>query len=166
MYVPKQGFMMTATVLACLSISALALGDDDGGGKGKGKGKSETATAPAGKMVIQIDLSKLPPDLAKALLKYAGGPPAAKTPPPPPVVKGKAPPPPPIAKGKAPATPMAKGSAGGKQLPPGLAQKPQGHPGRTHYILHVLGGKAPPPAKGIPPGKGSAGKKPSKGDDD
>ncbi len=67
---------MTRTILSwrrlCLGCAVLALtvmttarADEDGDqGKGK-KGKGKKAD------VIQIDLSKLPPDLAKALQKYA-----------------------------------------------------------------------------------------------
>jgi hypothetical protein len=121
-------------------ISSLTLGnairaeEEDDGGKGKGKGAS------SGK-VIQVDLAKLPPDLARALKKYVSGGEKSKT-------AAAAP-----SKGKAP---MAKG--GGK-LPPGLASKPKDHPGRTHYIQHVLGGKGPPAkGKGAPAAKSGKGK--------
>ena len=146
----KQAIMLTMTVVGCLGVAAMALGEDDAGGKGKGKGKGE---APAGK-VIQIDLSQLPPDLAKALAKYASkGTPTAKATQAP--SKGKAAAP--MAKGKAPApAAQAKGYMGGKALPPGLANKPVNHPGRTHYIEHVLGGKDPTR-------KGPATKAPGKG---
>ncbi|OAI49972.1 hypothetical protein AYO44_05945 [Planctomycetaceae bacterium SCGC AG-212-F19] len=153
-----QRFLMVVTVIGCLSVATMALGEDDAG-KGKGKGKSSVAPALTS-TVIQIDISKLPPDLAKALVKYASAAPAAKAAQPP--SKGKAPAP--VPKGKAPApAPVAKGYLGGKKLPPGLASKPANHPGRTHYIQHVLGGKVAGPTGKAAPGKYAPPAKPGKG---
>jgi hypothetical protein len=150
----KHGIKVVFAAVTCLGLAAMAMGDEEGGkGKGKGKGKPDAAPA-ATPTVIQLDVSKLPPDLAKALMKYAAAPAgkgakATEAP-----SKGKAPAP--AAKGKAPAQVA-------KQLPPGLAKKPANHPGRTHYIQHVLGGKvAGPTGKGVP-GKPAAPSKPGKG---
>src|SRR5579862_3086642 len=108
----KQGLKVIVAAVTCLSLAAMALGDEESGkGKGKGKGKPD-AGASATPTVIQLDVSKLPPDLAKALMKYASAAPAktgkAEQAP----SKGKAPaakaaqaP----SKGKAPAAPAAKG---------------------------------------------------------
>jgi hypothetical protein len=213
----KQAFKVMIAAFCCLGLAAMAVGDEEGKGKGKGKAEVAPAATPA---VIQIDVSKLPPDLAKALLKYASAPPAgkpgakagdapskgkapaakgksaeapskgkapaakapaAKAAEAPskgkaPAGKGKAPANPteapskgkapagkgaPMAKGKTPAS-AAKGYASGKQLPPGLANKPANHPGRTHYIEHVLGGKVGGPTGKAAPGK-PAPAKPGKG---
>lgn len=178
MSIRKQGLKVFFAAVTCLSLAAMAMADDEGGkGKGKGKGKPDAAPA-ASPTIIQLDVSKLPPDLVKALTKYAapagkgakaaeapskgkapaGKAPAAKAAQAP--SKGKAPAP--AAKGKAPAQ-AAKGYAGGKQLPPGLAKKPANHPGRTHYIEHVLGGKVTGPTGKGAPGKPAAPAKPGKG---
>jgi hypothetical protein len=67
-------------------------------------------------VIIQLDLNKLPPDLAKQLLKYAQeekkGPPA----------------------GKAPMTEKKPRAGQRTGLPPGLAKKPADHPGRKAFL--------------------------------
>ena len=152
-------FRKYAILVAVLTIGCLLAGntiraeEEDDYGKGKGKGAS------TGSNVIQLDLNKLPPDLAKALMKYAKGgegkgKPQAGTAP----TKGKAP----MAKKQQgpPAGKKPGQAAGGKrQLPPGLASKPANHPGRTHFLEHVQRGKvAAPPGKGGPPKGGPAQK--------
>jgi hypothetical protein len=136
----RLAILFGVMALGCLvSNSAIRAEEEDDYGKGKGKGAAKAGN------VIQLDLNKLPPDLAKALKKYTAGgegkgKPAAATAP----TKGKAP----MAK-KPAAAPAAKGGKGASQLPPGLAGKPANHPGRTHYTEHVLKGKT-----GGPMGKG------------
>src|SRR5437660_864282 len=44
--------------------------EDDGPGKGKGKGPKGAKEVSG---IIQIDLSKLPPDLAREVMRYAKG---------------------------------------------------------------------------------------------
>jgi len=149
----KHGLIVGALAAACLFLGNAAQAEDDDGGKGKGKGgKPEVKPT-----TIQIDVSKLPPDLVKQLLKYAVDPKGqseskgkpAEAP------KGK----PEVAKGKEPAK--------APQLPPGLAKKPKDHPGRVAWLKeHAPGKQAAPatPDKTIaPPGKG---KKKDKDDDD
>src|SRR5262245_60169507 len=126
----KCAISVVVLAISCLlTTGSIRAEEEDDYGKGKGKGAS-----PGGK-VVQVDLSKLPPDLAKALAKYGAGgegkgKAAASAP-----SKGKPQP------AKKPAAPAAKGK-GAAQLPPGLASKPANHPGRTHYIQHVLRGKS------------------------
>jgi hypothetical protein len=154
----KLGILLGLVVAGCLVFGSLGRAEEDDGAKGKGKGQPAQPAA----RVISLDISKLPPDLAKALLKYSAAPAATATTAP---SKGKAPAP--AAKAPAPKGPpafAAKGKAPAVQLPPGLAKKPADHPGRTHYIQHVL-------RKGTPagPGKATSPVKPGKGkkgDDD
>jgi hypothetical protein len=147
----KHGLIVGALVAACLFLGNAATAEDDGG-KGKGKGaKPEVKST-----TIQIDLSKLPPDLAKQLLKYAEAPKGKPAEAP----KGK---PAEAPKGK-PAAPAAKAP---QQLPPGLANKAKDHPGRVAWLKAHAPGKQAAPAtpdkKKAPPGKG---KKKDKDDDD
>jgi hypothetical protein len=77
----------------------------------KGKGKKDEAKKPD---VVQIDLSKLPPDLAAQLRKLA-------------------------VDAKKPDKPEVKGQQTGKKvteadLPPGLRNKPADHPGRKAFL--------------------------------
>lgn len=115
----KHSWLWAAAVLAAALLAGPARAENDEGGKGKGKGKSE-----AKPNIVQIDLSKLPPDVAKMLMKYAVG----QTQP------EKGPP------AKTAATPQPKGPPAGKgkaaqiPLPRGLAKKPANHPGRLNYI--------------------------------
>lgn len=140
----KHGLTIAALVAACLFLgSAAPAEEDDGKGKGKGKPDAKSTT-------IQVDVSKLPPDLVKQLLKYAV------------VPKGQ-----PESKGK-PEAAKGKPEAGkAPQLPPGLAKKPKDHPGRVAWLKAHAGGKQAAPAtpdkKKTPPGKG---KKKDKDDDD
>jgi hypothetical protein len=145
----KHGLTIGALVAACLFLGNAATAEDDGGGKGKGKGaKPEVKST-----TIQIDLSKLPPDLAKQLLKYAAD------------SKGK---PAEAPKGKPAAAPKGKPEAAkAPQLPPGLAKKAKDHPGRVAWFKEHAPGKQAAPAtpdkKKAPPGKG---KKKDKDDDE
>jgi hypothetical protein len=93
-----------AVLLLTATTSVRADEKDD---KGKGKGKDQKPN------VIQIDLSKLPPDVAKALQKYATD---SKKPGPP--AEG------PVA-GESPFSAAT--------LPPGLAKKAPDHPGRVAW---------------------------------
>jgi hypothetical protein len=158
----KCTILFGLTVMASLVMGTAIRSEEEDDSPGKGKGKG---AAPAGK-VIQIDLDKLPPDLAKALKKYAGG------------DKGKAAPAP-AAKGKpAPAAQAPRMEGFGKfveaQVARGLRgtalaaaihkeQARRGVPGQ-------LGAKAAaPPARGksqpaAKPGKGK-GKGSSEDDD-
>src|SRR5437867_3406100 len=61
-----QGNFLAASILMLLAAASGFAGDD---AKGKGKGPKEEKRA-SGK--VQIDLSTLPPDLAKQLQKYVG----------------------------------------------------------------------------------------------
>jgi hypothetical protein len=138
-----RGFWAAAALLALAFVTVGSAADDDDKGKGKGgagaKGK--------GSNVVQVDLSKLPPDLAKQLMKYIRGP------------------------GKMDA---AQGKGGELRLPPGLARKPPSHPGRVNWLrAHGLTerdvaakkGKMPPTQfKGKP--KAKKGKKGGEEDDD
>src|SRR5262245_34958289 len=126
------GLVCAAGLIAGLGLPRAGFADD-----GKGKGQ------PAGSNIIQIDLNKLPPDVAKRLLELSRGD-AKKAPAATPAkgkaaeapTKGKAPAAPAKGKGKAPAAP-AKGKAG--EAP--------------------TKGKAPAAA----PAKGKAGEAPTKG---
>jgi hypothetical protein len=115
-------------------------GDGDSKGKGKGKGKDAPAAKAPERVMQQLDLNKLPPDLAKQLRAYLDG-------------KG--------GKGKSAKT---EGKAyGTKQLPPGLARKPASHPGRVNWL------KAHGLTESAVKGKGGdkkKGKKGGKDDDD
>jgi len=143
-------FCVVAAVAVAVNMASVRA-EDDGAGKGKGKGKGAAPTAAAPK-TIQLDLSKLPPDLAKALLRYASEPKGVATEP-----KGK--PAPPVKQ----APPAVKGTAAPQGLPPGLASKPKDHPGRMHHIAHLRQQKAPAvPQKGAPPP--ATPKKKDKGD--
>jgi len=62
-----------AGILGILCWAGTGWGDE-GKGKGKGKPKDEPK-----KTIIEIDLSKLPPDLVKQLLKYADDKKSSKT---------------------------------------------------------------------------------------
>ena len=133
---------------AALTLAAPIRAEEDDA-KGKGKGKSE-----AKPNVIQIDLSKLPPDLVKQIMKYSSTKPE-KGPAPAPAAK----------KAPAPAPTVAKKRT---DLPPGLANKPADHPGRVNFIKNVLGGKATPTKAqpGQKPKKSKGGDEDSNGDDE
>jgi hypothetical protein len=132
-----RGLFRSLPVLcgAALLLGLALPGSSWGGDKKKDKGDGQKP------YVIQIDLNKLPPDVAKRLLELstAGQKKASPAP-----------------ETKAPAAPAAKAKV--KGLPPGLAKKPADHPGVLAYL------KAHPEAKpAAPPVKG---KKPAKKDDD
>jgi hypothetical protein len=120
-----RGIGLLATCLA-MFLAAGAFADDEFQEKGKGKGaKGEKGQGG----IVQIDLGKLPPDLARQLMQYAD----RKG------EKGKG------EKGKGAAT-EAKTA---KQLPPGLAKKPVDHPGRVAWLKAHSETKAPAaPKKG------------------
>src|SRR5947209_6018370 len=59
--------LCAAAFLACLGLAASGLADEDSR-REKKRGQQEQASG-----TIEIDLSKLPPDLARQLLKYAKG---------------------------------------------------------------------------------------------
>lgn len=138
----RTGLILTVCLIA---RSAYAEEDDDKK-PGKGKGKSEAKPT-----TIQVDLSKLPPDLAKQLMKYAGGIGQMK------VEKGPSPKAAPQA--KTPATAEAKGPPAhvkkmwGGNLPPGLAKKAANHPGRANYVKNVLSSAKPTKAAPATPPK-------------
>src|SRR5262245_18421045 len=90
------------------------------------KGKCKAPKAEQGK--VQVDLSKLPPDLAEKLRKFLKGEEKSAK----------------MTKGKGKTTAVA-------QLPPGLARKPSDHPG--HVIWLRARGYPPETAKGK--GKGA-----------
>jgi hypothetical protein len=128
---------------AFLAVDGFANEEAQGKGKG-GKGDQKSG-------IVEIDLSKLPPDLAKQLQKFAGKGEKGKG------EKGKG------EKGKGEM--MAKGKGKGEsaktalRLPPGLAKKPVDHPGRVAWIkAHSGAGSKPAPTK-----KGGAA--PKKGED-
>jgi hypothetical protein len=58
--------LCVAGVMGSLFLPSAVRAEEDGPGKGKGKGKSDNKGN-----VIQIDLDKLPPGLAKQVMKYA-----------------------------------------------------------------------------------------------
>jgi hypothetical protein len=91
----------------CLCFSSNSRAEEEP--KGKSKGKDEKPG------VVQLDLSKLPPELAKQLQKY--------------LTENKKPGPP---TGKGPQ--MAKKTNAEADLPPGLRNKPADHPGRMAYL--------------------------------
>lgn len=130
---PREDHVMSRKVvsgswlfLACVAL-ALATSTparaDEGGGRGKGKGQGPQAKPGTG-TTLQLDESKLPPELLKQLRKYTDD-------------SGK----------KGGAGPGAKGHS---TLPPGLARKPAAHPGRANW-LSAHG--AAPGAKGKGPGR-------------
>ena len=130
-----RSLMLGCAALLFMATPTLRAEEDD---KGKGKGKKDEKPN-----VIQIDLSKLPPDLAKALQKYA--------------TDSKKPGPPAKA-------PMAdKKPASTLKLPPGLAKKPADHPGRVAW-LKAHG--SPAPSKEKEKDKKKDKKKNKKDDDD
>ena len=120
-------WMIAASALLCL----VSLGDADEGGKGKGKGKGakgeksskvekgkgykgeKSSKEEKGKGTIQIDLNKLPPNLAKQLQSYLES-------------KGS--------KKMAKEQPHTKKAFSAANLPPGLANKPANHPGRVNWL--------------------------------
>src|SRR5437870_2877519 len=108
-----RGMYLAACALGLLA-AASSFADDDDQGRDKGKG-SKGAKGQGG--VVQVDLSQLPPDLAKELRKYLGK-----------ADKGRKGP----GKGKAPATEAKRKGPG--RLPPGLAKKPADHPGRIAWL--------------------------------
>jgi hypothetical protein len=129
--------LLACAVVAVALMAAAANADDEDGDKGKGKkGKGKDQRGD----IVQVDLSKLPPDLAKALRRYASD--------------GK----------KYTAAKAPKGKVTGEKtrftiadLPPGLARKPANHPGRMNWLR--AHGLTEPATKGK--GKGQ-----SKRDDD
>src|SRR5437764_1164558 len=110
-----RGWLCVASCLILLSVVACTYADDESQGKGK---EQKGAKGKGG--VVQVDLSQLPPDLAKQVMKYVG--------------KGEA-----GDKGykgfkgfksfKDKSAPMEAKAA--VKLPPGLARKPADHPGRV-----------------------------------
>jgi hypothetical protein len=119
-FISWQGLMLGCVIL--LLTTATAIRAEDEGDKGKGKGKDDKPN------VVQIDLSKLPPDLAKALQKYATDSKKSDSP----------------AKG-----PMAdKKPASAATLPPGLAKKAPDHPGRVAWLKAHASSEPSAPAKG------------------
>lgn len=114
--------VMVSAALLVLT-PALRADDDD---KGKKKGKDQKPN------VIQLDLSKLPPDLAKALQKYA--------------TESEKP------NKKAPS--IGSKPSNVVSLPPGLANKSPDHPGRVAWLKAHAATGTPAPSKGDK-GKGS-----------
>ncbi len=55
--------VIATAMLACLFLSGASLAQDDAKGKSKGKGKGKGK----GPEIVELDLGKLPPDLAKAI---------------------------------------------------------------------------------------------------
>ena len=94
---------------------------DDDSAKGKGKGDNPN--------IVQLDLNKMPPDLAKALQKFA--------------VEGSKS----IPESKGKPSESAKEKYEGKSpfnaahLPPGLAGKAANHPGRVEWLKEQASGK-------------------------
>ena len=111
-----------------LTLSGGVKADDDGA---KGSAKEPN--------IVQLDLNKLPSDLAKALQKFAAG-----------------------GDTRSPALPKGRPSESAKEkyegkspfnaahLPPGLAVKAANHPGRVEWLKEQASGKtaAPAPMKG------------------
>jgi len=131
--------LFAGAVVLSLCFGGAARADEEQK-KGKGKAKDEKPNA------VQIDLSKLPPDLVKQLLKYAG---EDKKP----GKEAKGPP-----TGKGPQADKKPGVA--RELPPGLRNKPANHPGRLAFLAKH-GGKAPKKVE-----EPKKKKKPGKGDDE
>jgi hypothetical protein len=121
-------FMGCAVLFLAAATSVMANDEQDGKKKGKGAPPS----------IVEIDLSKLPPDLAKELKKYS----MSKG------EKGKGEKGKEVGKGKAKKD--SKTTSETRQLPPGLARKPVDHPGRVAWLkAHGVSEKtAPTPKKG------------------
>ncbi len=113
--------------IVTLAVSGTIRADDDGD-RGKAKGKGARPDVGKGD-VIQLDVSKLPPELRKQLMKYAED-------------------------GRDKAGPQGEAKKGGGSftLPPGLASKPANHPGRVNW-LRTHGYAGPAAGKGQPMGK-------------
>ena len=144
-------------IVAALSLTAPGvLRADEGEDFTKGKDRKKGD-------IVQLDLSKLPPDLAKSLRKLSEGDKkeiAPKIAPPLTYGKGKQPELT-TGKGKLSQPDFGKGTA--RQLPPGLASKPANHPGRIAFLKNA-GQKNPVEKNTEPTGKGK--KKKSEKDDD
>jgi hypothetical protein len=107
-----------ALVVLFFVVGGRAEDKDDGAGKGA-RGDGPT--------VIRLDLDRLPPDMAKQLLKYADG-----------IKKDEGP-------KKATKAGPPDGKKGARALPPGLRDKPADHPGRKARLAGDK--KDEPPAK-------------------
>ncbi len=129
-----RGLMLGCAVL--LFSAPTSVRADEKGDKNKGK-KDEKPN------VIQLDLNKLPPDLAKVLQKYA--------------TDGKKP----AVEGKK----TDKKPSGPTKLPPGLANKAADHPGRVAW-LKAHGSGEPEKGKKKDEEKGKKKDKSKKGGDD
>jgi hypothetical protein len=125
-------WLIPGCVALALALAAPARADEDGGQK-KGKGKGPKAEA-AKSTIIQLDASKLPPDLLKQLMKYTA--------------EGQK-------KGN-PKSPAKDKDKGKKSLPPGLANKAANHPGRVNWLREHSQAE---PAKGKGKKGGDEGKK-------
>jgi hypothetical protein len=98
--------LFVGCALVAVAVTGTAMADQDGD---QGKGKRKKVEAGTGK-IIQLDASKLPPDLLKQLMKYA-------------------------AEGQKKGGPkMAAKDKGKMTLPPGLANKAADHPGRLNWL--------------------------------
>lgn len=150
-----RGVLVAGIAVAFFSASAVRADEQKGNPKGKGEQKPN---------ILQLDLNKLPPDLAKQLQKYAAGGDEKKAQPKdqgygkgnqPPQAQGKAKPQMQQAQGKGkpqmqqygkgnqPQQGLGKGQPqqargkGNLQLPPGLASKPANHPGRVAFLQNA-----------------------------
>jgi hypothetical protein len=134
----RLGTLLVGTGLLLLMAGGGATGADDEQAKGQKKGADT---------VIQLDLSKLPPELLKQLLQYALSPKADVGK----VEKAKG-------KGKA-VTPVQPSAAALAKLPPGLQGRPLTHPGvQAHLRKQAMDAdKAIPPIP-TPEAKGGNGK--------
>jgi len=134
--ISKKWLSLAAIVTAVVLSNGTSAFADEGKGSPKGKGDKKSD-------IIQLDLSKLPPELAKQLKQYsAQGDKAVPQP-----------------KYKAPEKTTAR------PLPPGLAKKPVEHPGRVAFLKNA--GQTPDPTdppKGKDKGKGK-GSEERTGDD-
>ncbi len=90
-----------------LAVTTTAMADEDTNqGKSKGKGSKRDRVSPN---VVQIDLSKLPPELAKHMMRYA--------------------------EKSGNELPNTNAKFGGpNKMPPGLANKSSDHPGRIAWL--------------------------------